>query len=205
MNFLPLVFWGFTLLSIGLFHRSLGRILAKRRKEHIRLTQGRRPRRFHYSIVRLVLLGVLAVGSTSTLVAYCSYTLLTEHRIFSLSEESDPHSEKAKNIGSPNVTQPLKSTKELFPEFHLSEVKNSKLFVLTNLMIKGDPITFSLVSDAKYRFEEFLERNTHPVTFFQYYKNVNDFFPMEIRLNMPLTMSKTGRIATHSYVAQEGN
>lgn len=177
MNFLLLVLLGVTLLSIWVFYCSLRHILSKRREAYVRLAQGKRPRKFHYSITRLVMLGVLAVGSTVTLSAYCGHTLASEYRTFSSSEKFDSSSELVEYVGVPAVTQPLKSTKELFPEFRLSDVESSNLFVLTNLMVLDDSITFSLISEAEYRFEEFLERYTHPVAFFQYYENLNDFFP----------------------------
>lgn len=176
MNFIPLVLLALTLLFIGALYICF-HCQAKRQRVRNQSSPGHRARRAHYSIVPLVMLGGLAAFFMITLIAYCGYIQITEGGDTPVSESLSPAPEESQPADPYTTSQPIKSVSELFPDFHLSAIVDSKLLELSDLMIQGEPLTFDLIADAEARFKVFLATYSHPAVFFPYYAGLADFFP----------------------------
>lgn len=176
MNFIPLVLLALTLFFIGAlyycFHRQ-----AKRQYTRSQPSPGCKARRTHYAIVPLVILGSLAALFMITLIAYCAYIQTAGGSDTPTPETPPPVPEESQPADPFDTSQPLKSTSELFPDFHLSAMTDSKLLELSDKMIQGESLTFDLISEAEEQFKIFLAKSSHPASFFPYYNGLEEYFP----------------------------
>lgn len=150
-----------------------------RTRRHRPQRLGRRVKRSQFKPRLLILLLVLAL--------LCTTGAALDYRVLSETPEA-PDSEAGQNTPAPeelpqtepykfDVAEPVRSTKELFPDyFRLSQVSDSDMLALFDGIANGE-ITAGNLDPAGEQLRFWLEQHAYPAAFFRYHSDLARLFP----------------------------
>lgn len=162
-----------TLLFLWLFCIRLRYIIRQRRRratgKSFRLTRSV----VAVTVVLAILIGICASG----LAVSCAHYRRRGGTSTPPQETPPAVSEDSQSPSVLPTSTPVRAWQDIFPVFLLSEVENSSMLTLADTLILGDPMDADLLSTVVERFDNFLAQHSHPVVFFPFYPNLENYFP----------------------------
>lgn len=174
MKWLLLILLGLTLLFIGLFYVKLRYIIRQRRRR----AMGKSFRITRSVVALVIVLGILASVSGVGLTAGCIYYRQGDNSADSTQTVASADPEDSEPVLGLPTSTPVRTRQDIFPVFHLSEVKNSTMLALADTLILGNTINADLLSTVDEWVDTFLAQHSHPVAFFPFYPNLAAYFPI---------------------------